>query len=650
MTMGLGSDTPFESQASSGAPSAGYVDRLLWQLRMEMDGLHRKIDEIEQLRYAEDTIQLSPGEKRTGLEIRLLLASDLIESVKASIISNPPVVHVQPHRTGLGANTNSDKREKFWNAYLQTLINPTPILSEFADSLMMGIGTIKSAYVDWPKLPRQRQPGEKDKPYVDRVKALKKQWGPPFETIGIHPLSYYPRFGQGNRISEFIEHSWKPRLDMYRNLGISSQQDWRSRSDILLKKGSAEFAVVATQTGHPDQYVRQLPMGTTTSNLSLVTEYWSPDWYQIYLDRRLVYQEENAPVKYFTAVGKSSSSRDPDKIGISVAEFFRINEPVLNRSMTRFGEAVELIVRKRLSVELPDGSVDGVVLGADGQAQAKSFTFKEGAAEALPAGAKVVDPYNGTDAVFQALPWLQMLLEIANQRGVSPLFKGVSPAAQSSGYRDNSLYLMAKSQYSYIIEQYQAALSEWVAWLEYCLVNHVKTPIYCGGFDLTPNDVEQWPATIQVSIEPSLPQNRIAEGQFMSNMWQAGHVSRRIVLEDGLGYNNPTEIVRERLLEDVQDAMIPGLIQDVLNSVKPPAPTPPEQSGPATDPNNPSPTELGAPAGGIQDQIQQARNGNSPDTTGGQGGESTGGMSRAGQARQPPIQPGTFPATNTRGL
>ena len=637
----------------SEAPSSTYVTRLLWNLRMELDGLHHKIDEVEKLRAGEDVIALSSAERRSGLDIHLLLASDLIEAVKASLTTNPPTTHITPHRIGDPANRNSDTRERFWTEYLKYVDSPVPMLSELADSQLLGIGILKSSYVDYPKFPRLRRQGEKDRPYVDRVTALKKQWGPPFESIGIHPLSYYFHKGQGNRITESIEHSWKPRLDMYRNYGLKSTAEWQSRSDKLLRKDIAEIAPLIGTTGHPDQYVRGFPQGISTNTMSLVTEYWSPEWYQVYLDRRLVYQEENAPVNYFVAVGKSSSSTDPDKFGIGVAEYFRLNEPIINRTMTRMAEAVELIVRKRLTLELPEGSTDGVVLGLDNNPVAATFQFRPDGADALPAGAKVRDPYEGVDSAFAAMPFLQLLLQMAEERGVNPLFKGVSSAANASGYNNNSLYLMAKSQYAYMLAQYSSCLAQWVSWLEWCLVNVVREPIYCNGLVLRPSDVDGWPATVEVRIEPSLPQNRIAEGQFMSNMWKEGHVPRRVVVEDGLGYNQPSDIIRERLLEDVQDALIPTLINDVLTAVRPPTQPAMGDAGSATAPPGTNPLEgvNGAHGpGGIQSMIDASRNGNPPEgTTQGQAGESLGGMTRAGQSRQPPVQAGSFPATTTRG-
>lgn len=635
--------------APTDKPTANYVYRLLMDMRWELDGLHRKIDEIEQLRYGEDQVRISSSDRKTGLEVKLLLASDIIEAVKASVTANPPMVHIQPHRIGDAANRNSDKRERFWNAYIRQVNNPIPVLNEHADSQLMGIGILKAAYVDWPKQPRQKRNGEGNRQYLQRVTSMKKQWGPPFETVGVHPLSYYPRIGQGNRVVESIEHSWKPKLETYRNFGIRSQSDWLSRSSQLLRKDIADIAPTVATSGQPESYIRSLPTGISTVNRTLVTEYWSPDWYQVYLDRRLVFEEPTPPVQYFLSLGKSSSSRDPDKLGISVAEYFRVNEPVLNRAMSRMAEAIEITVRKRLTVELPEGSTDGVVLGADNNPMTRSFSFSADKVDALPAGAKVQDPFAGIENVFAAMPWIQMLLDMANQRGVNPIFKGMPPGPTGSGYRDNSLYLMAKAQYSYIIEQYQNSLSQWVTWLEYALVNTVKSTIYCGGFELSPSDVDGWPASIEVRIEPSLPQNRIAEGQFMSNMWKEGHVPRRLVLEDGLGYNQPSDIIRERLLEDMQDALIPTLIQDVLSTVNP-LPSQQQQAAGAEQPPNPLGGQEGAAGpGGIQQMIQNIRDGGGVDQTDGQSGESLGGMSRAGQSRQPPIQPGSMPATTSGG-
>lgn len=615
------------------APDAIYVTRLLDILRREHDGLHNKITEIERIRFGEGDPSLPKDEAKAGYNIRIGLAAELIENVKASFTSSYPTLHVEGHRTGDAANRNNDKREKFWSAYLRDMNYPTPILSELLDSQAgLGIGVLKGVCGDWPKEPRQRKAKEGDKAYLQRVKALKRGWGPPFEAITVHPLSYFFRRGKGSRVVESIEHSWKPRLEMFRTYGIKSESDLISRSDLQLGEESMRALIHAATTGTPETFVKPFPAGLDTTTLALVTEYWSPEWYQVYMDRRLIYQTQQPPVNYFIGVGRTTVSQDPDKFGISVAEYHRWNEPVINRMLSRMAEAAELIVKKRLTIEMPEGGIAGIELSLEDDQEVskpKQYTFKADAAEALEPGAKVVDPFKDAAQVYQAMPMVTMLIDLMNQHGVSPIFKGQSPGAAGSGYRDNSLYLMAKSQYQYIGDQYASCLEQMITWFEWCIVNVIQGPVYLGDLELRPSDIEPFPATVHINLNPMLPMSKIAEGQFFSSMWERGHITRTRVQQDGLGIEEATREQRERLLEDVQTALEPSLVMDVLATV-----VGPSAAGQQTQVSN----DMGQASSNGQRVVGPPAN----TRTGGSTGEAVGGMARAGQPRQPPETAGTL--------
>ncbi|KKM73182.1 hypothetical protein LCGC14_1413090, partial [marine sediment metagenome] len=484
--------------------SPQYVNSLLQELKGEMRGLHTKMSEIELLRHYEDPIQLPTGEKPSGLEVRIGATSELIENIKASLTANVPNVIFTGLREGNKAEGNSSKRESFWARVLIWIRKPVHVLVELVDAQAgLGIGILKGAYYPWPKEERKRHKGEDDKTFRDRVKALKRKWGPPFRVITIHPLTFYFRLGPGNEITESIEHSWKSKRDVYPAYGIDTDAELKA-FPVVMDEGTAQ-AVSATE-GQPDQEIRSFPEGTSSETMVLVTEYRrermpnSKGVYQVYLNNRLVYQEVGDPsCKYFICVGRITSSKDPDKIGISVAEGFRHNEPLINRSLTRMGEAVELLVRKRITIEVPDDFVPEMVQatgGAEGESNdlvPKTYKFSAEKSTTLPPGSKVVDPFAGVDNVFGAMPYIQLLMQIMGQHGVSPIFKGEPPGAAGSGYRDNSLYMMAKSQFEYLIESYSNCLVSLIEWLEEQTVSRARQEIWEGDLSLTPKAIREFP-------------------------------------------------------------------------------------------------------------------------------------------------------------
>ena len=596
-----------------------YVNRLLVELQEELRGFHTRINEIELIKYLEDPIALAGEEKPTGLEIRIGATSELIENIKSALTSNLPSVRVKALRSGDLPKANSSKREEFWTAFLKSLTQPVPTLNELVDAQAgLGIGILKASYYPWPKSERRRLNGEPDEDYKDRQRALKRQWGPPFKVITIHPLTFFFRLGPGNEISRCIEHGWKPKDEVEAAYG----------------KRVKDASAIASIVGQPTEDIRALPSGVSSSTMSLVTEYWSPDLYQCYVDGRLVDEESPPTVSYFFAVGRTSSSKDPDKFGLSVAEIFRHNEPILNRTLTRMAEAAELGVRKRLTLEVPEGYTPEVASGEDNRP--RTWKFKPGETEALPAGARVVDPFEGSERVYNAMPFVELMLRLMGEHGVSPIFKGIPPGAAGSGYRDNSLYLMARSQFQYLLDSYSTCICNLVKWLEHLLVAKARQEIWVDELSLVPSDVSQFPAMFEVVVTPSLPQNIIAEGQFYDRMHARGHIPRRAVLEKGLKEEQPEQLLKDRMEEDVQAMLLPALYQDVIMSVGV-APKPTGLVGPDGQPIA-SPGGGGAPGGVEQLMAEMRRNGGQ-----GEAGMASGGYTRAGQSRQPPEEAGAFP-------
>ncbi|KKL45826.1 hypothetical protein LCGC14_2351730, partial [marine sediment metagenome] len=494
----------------------------------------------------------------------------------------------------------------------------------------------------WPKAERKRLKGESDKDYKDRTKALKRKWGPPFRVIAIHPLTFYCRLGPGDEIVESIEHAWKSKREVYPAYSIDPDAELKAYPDVLNVEVTQAVAATA---GQPEQTIQPFPEGVTTESMVLVTEYRrermpnSKGIYQVYLNGRLVYQEIGDPsCKYFLCKGRTTSSKDPDKMGISVAEGYRHNEPLINRALTRMGEAVDLLVRKRTTIEVPDDFTPEMVAGEDNDLVPKTYKFTAEKSNTLPPGAKVVDPFAGVENVFQAMPWIQLLMQIMGQHGVSPIFKGEPPGAAGSGYRDNSLYMMAKSQFEYLIESYSNCLVGLIEWLEAQTVSRARQEIWEGDLSITPKDIKEYPVTIDVNIDPLLPQNLIAEGQFWDRMHTQGHITRRTLQEVGLRLGQPENETRNRWLEDLQEMMKPILYEDVLVTVGAIPPPEPQLVGPDGQPiksengggGASSMIGGGGQAGGAQASIVQML-------------QEMGGRTRQGQPRQPPEESGSTP-------
>lgn len=606
----------------SGKVDWTYVNALLYEMQRELEGFHLRINEVESLRYLEEDIALPSQETPSGLEVRVGLTAELIENVKSALTTNPPQAIFKPLRDGAAADNNSSKRERFWNQVLLWInAPPTPVLYELVDAQGgLGLGVLKGSNYPWPKDERKKKPKETAKEHTDRVRGLKRMWGIPYRAITVHPLAFYFRLGAGNCLAEVVEHSWKPRRQVLK--------DYKQPLDTP----NVTVEQLQASTGQPTETIRPLPYGTSTETLALVTEYWSPSLYQVYINGNLVFEEDSPGVCYFIAVGRSTSSKDPDKFGFSVAEILRHNERLINSTLTRMAEAANLLVRKRNTLELPEGAVPETELDQDGNPVPKKYRFKTEAMEALPPGSKVVDPFAGSENVYAAMPFIELMLRITGQHGVAPIFKGMPPGAAGSGYRDVSLYIMAKSQFNYLMDSYSGCLAQFIEWCEGQIVKNGQE-VFVGDVSLKPSEIKDWPAIINVSVDPLLPQNIIPMAQLYDRMWAEGHVTRRTVREKGLKMEQPEEEGRDRDIEDIKEMVKPILFRDVLQEV---GILPQMEPQPAGGPGGTVKAQAVRGPGGAQ---QVADNTAPPGR--GEAAQALGGTARAGQPRQPPEEPGS---------
>lgn len=612
-----------------------YVERRLRELKVRFTPIQQIVTELEQLRYFEDKPDLGGDEALQGFKIHVGLFSELVENVKAALTSTTPKVRLKNHRASQEGQVNASKREKFWNEYLEWASNPTPYLGEVVDAqtgLTYGIWKIGKTKWD-DELKKKKGEGEKD--YLERARALKKKWGPPIANITVHPNGFYYEIGVGGRLSECFEETYKPMLDVYNQYGSKylATSDGKTYNETEDVDGEA----VPMLQGIPNETVRPMPDGFDATTTVLITEYWNPYVYQVYINNTMVHQEKDPSVLYILVPGRTSSSKDPSKYSVSIGEILRHNEPVLNRMFTRLAEATDLTVRKRNTIEFDAGYTPPMAQGPNGNMVPKTYQFKADAADALPEGARVVDPFAGVDKVFGALPVLELFMQIMARHSVNPIFKGIPAGASGSGYRDNSLYQMARSQFEYLVISLRYAGRIAVEFMEWLLVNKIKQEIWVGEQCLTPEDIKDWPCTIEFIVDPALPQNDIAEGTYLDRMHSQGHVTRKRVQEQGLGIEQPEEEQYARDLEDLFEMSKPMVWQDVLSFVYGGSQVTNQDGQGLVKSDGQSPlTSQGRGPGGAAQLFSQKGDG------AGRGmGRELGGYSTQGRERQ---QPGSTPA------
>ena len=624
---------------STEEPTAAYISRFFFDMRQLFEGLHRRIRELEELRFGEEEIPVQPSKDAAGHRFRVRMLDDLIETAKAAALTQPPKIHIKPLRRGKSGDDNASKRENFWNAWLE---KSWPFLVQMADNQFgLGISVFKMVYDPWPADERKQKEGESNRTYLNRLKGKKREWGVPFKPVLVHPLSFYFRWNPGDfDVLEGLEETYKNRYDI------------QTAYDVLpdIRDVAERIENVETATGFPPQDRRPIPFGVNLTTYVRVCEYWNPKWSKVYLGvgagegalpANEIHSEDDPGVAYFVAPGRLNGSLDPDKIAMSIGDHHRGIEPFINKMMSEMLNVAEIAAHPKGYVIVPEGGDPQVTIDEEGNVQRTVYEMSADGATGLPPGADLRDPYANSGMIWSGMPLLQMAMDLLQSKGPGPILRGLPPSSAGSGYRDNSLYLMAKSMFMYSLHLYTLPLAKAIRWMEQQIANRVQDECWIDDYHLGPGDIEDWPVEHNVELKPDLPQNKIQETQNLASLSDRGLIPESYVIEHGLGEEAPQELQDEVEAERIyKEYLRPILARDVLVTVGVLKPediqtSPAEEGGMVSDALG---GEQPAPEGAME-----SMNGNGGGGSGGvQGLAALQAVRNAGVSRQPPRTPGTL--------
>lgn len=235
----------------------------------------------------------------------------------------------------------------------------------------------------------------------------------------------------------------------------------------------------------------------------------------------------------------------------------------------------------------------------------------------LNPGQEVRDAFAGIKPNLD--PALQeFLLNLWQRNGRNPVAQGSSPGSDPSGYLINSLMGAADDLYGVCLDNEADAAGEICDTVRYGIANTLSERAYLsvkGGkgkgtmdwMGLGPDDIDQIP--VDVRIDPSSEQNRMARIQSYTNGMKDGLVPKRVVQEEGYGADAPEEwddeIIVDTAVSRLSAIVTDGILQE-LTAPPPQAqpsglvdaqgnPMPPSQPGPGGPPGPPAAPSVGAP-------------------------------------------------------
>lgn len=532
-----------EKQARESAAST-----FLSSLKTHYEPRDRLIKEIRRLRFMEREVYIPPAYGDSVVQIRTPLMNDLIQRLAGALSVNLPQVKVPPRPRGDAAVNQrlSTKMEKWTQAFLGEIEHQENdrIFYRFLDFLCGdGHGILKLIHrADfWDGYPEPK--GELDDmkddeldEYNDEVVNFKTGAPMPFSLKVIDPLCFFPFYSERG-LEKVYEVSKRPKVYVAQRFNLVANED----GDLVSKIG------------------RAFPSGTVLP-LSGECEYveeWTKDDVAYYVQGKLVeWKKHNyGRVPYFHALGTQTSSREPDKEGLSVGHQLIHLIPALDALLTMktnsaFLQAYPAFKRLRpvgapgrFDAELEDGEDEGVEFEPghiyDGQP----------GEDLLP----IEVPPVGQD-VNQSI---ETILGIISKVGVPSVLEGMHSPNRVSGYAYSEMLNVSRTKYTTIIRNASFAMEEMIKFLWWLVEKRIGEEVYIWGRDkeeeerwlaIGPKDVGNY-FNVKVIIEPLLPEDDIAQGQYAAAMVQAGMWSKRYARETKMGIPNPEEMDDEILVE-----------------------------------------------------------------------------------------------------
>jgi len=588
------SDGELDSADDDTIPSSAQVITLSQDLRNKYKLRDEMIDLIREERFLQKKPEIPDAFKVTALDIRLPTVNDNIDRLVANLTLNDPQVHCPLPAAGPDAQRRASKLEKAGAAILETLMDNAGknlVYKAFDSAVESGEMVWKVLYTPhrWDKLPtRKRKEKAKDgdtsedsydeepKAYLSRVKDYKQQHPLPISARVVDRRTFYP---------EMDEDGYCTILEVSKRTLRSLDQQFPNFRDRISMAG-LPFPV--DMDGNLDH----------RSQITLI-EYWdrkvcvylvaegSTDSVNNYGILR-AFKHPYKRVPYFTGFGQETSSPNPNFEGMPSAFPLMYLSQLMDSTMTMFGNVGYLTGFPTITKESPQALAEAAFTeNSDEAPEPENMT--PGRILQGPPGTKYGVLDYGRSA--QALSgMISILREVMQGVSMPTIMQGVPPGDRTAGYAISALASAAKAKYQQIVKNGQRCISDVLNFCLWIIEHLIDAPVellttdtndkgqpYQTYLELRPSDIKGY-HNLKVKIQPHSPTDRQTEGMFMSNMVTNRLTSRRRAMEEGLGYEQPDDIIDEILVEEaledpdvkkfitqkaLQQAGLGNLMQDV---------------------------------------------------------------------------------------
>lgn len=532
---------------SSDAPTSGKILTLLRQVQNEWRARDTIIRMMRRLRFMEQPVEIPAGYKATATEVRVPAAMEIGWRITGTLASGtrslkvPPATSVNPQDQETASNLETFTTEAFramskkQNRDIFTMIIDQQVNDGYA------VGKMLLRPDSWYPYPK-REKGEKPEDYLKRSERWKLSANFPIWFRDMDPLTVYPVDG-GDGVEAVIEVSYRTRRVLDTKYPNAVGPDGKLRPRI---------------TSSPQTYQASNPSSGAQgiySPTDRFIEYWEAplpgrDWgwaaYMVRDEIVKIFKHKYGRVPYFFAKGQQTSSSDKAYQALPILFPYYWGILGLNALLTMKMNASFLWAYPIPYVLTPANA---------------PYTVDQSVQKLMPNSMWLGQP--GQTIGFLANPGTIVDLDetigyLQNQldRLLAPVLYGIG-GAQQPGYTVSQLQNAALTLFKPItdnLEMFSEEITSHLWKLIELWDEDVYLPVPDGKkrrklLSVGPGTIDGYYAN-SWKISGLLPADRMARGSWAAQMYQAGIMPKRWVIEDGIGEHNPEELVKERLVED----------------------------------------------------------------------------------------------------
>ncbi len=561
------------------------------------------IETMRQHRFLSRPVEIPKEYEKTSVKFVSPLPFDTIQRVVAVLTAQPPIVQVPPKSESQEDIENAAKRSKWLNALFEGMDierEGPPVEWLAADAQAAdGLGVVKLTYRPSRYSVKAGYPdranfiasdeGKIEGLYQRAISQWKRTAPLPFQWRDVDALNYFPVYGQDGVRQIVLE---KHEIDADA-LQVEYADAVRVDGSGNIRRAGAGEPVLedADETG----------AGTTIT----LWEVWKPKEWSLWCEgvgetggaEGILLDGGKNPfncLPYFEFPGLITSARAPERRAVSILFPSAAIYDALNTEMTKGTNLSHMFgypTWKRTGGMIP------------GYEDADQLEDRERIETGVIYDLQLSGDLALVAPVDMGRLWetiVGFLMRLQDQVGLSAITRGQGLGADASGYLFAQIASAAQGIYGPMQSSQERGYSRIGEAIFWCIENELKTGVVVTtvGDENATDWIELKPAEIKgyyrtrVKMQPAIPTNTIAQGNFAAQMNQAGLISKRLGREKYLQVPDPEaerqQIMWERLQETpaymqaaFEEMMVRRLGVKSRSALPPAAPSPAEGGGPA---------------------------------------------------------------------